>query len=377
MKILMLSGDPKILIEGSNAHSRARAYATLFDELHILITSSRGQDIKMYENLSLYSTGSRFGLTQRIWMLIRGLQICRQVNPTLITSQSPDDFGLIGFIVSKVINTALQLQIHTDIFSPFYKRASVKEWLRYHLAKTLIPRASCLRVVSKRIKDSITRELGVHETKISVLPIFTDITPFREARRDPDLEEKFKDFDFRMVSVGRFVEKEKNFSLLLDTMVEVRKEIPRSLLVIVGEGPDRSLYDQKIAVKDLRTNVMIEPWREDLPIYLKSFNLFLVSSNYEGWGRVSIEAMAAGLPIITTDVGLVGEVIQDNVHAIVVQPGDKSAIVTAVVDLWHDGKKRSLLRQNAIEKVEELSKYTWRQYLEHYERSLSNCGENF
>jgi glycosyltransferase involved in cell wall biosynthesis len=154
-----------------------------------------------------------------------------------------------------------------------------------------------------------------------------------------------------MISTGRFVDREKHFSLLFDVMAGVAGEIPRPLLVIAGDGPDRPAYERRIRDLGLGASVLLEPWRDDLPAFLKSFDLFLLPSNYEGWGRACIEAAAAGLPIIMTDVGLAGDVLVDGVSARVVPVGDDRAMARAVVELARDPDERRRLARAAKEAV--------------------------
>lgn len=374
MKVLAISGDPSMLIENSSAHARACDYAGLFEELHIIVAarevSSSPQGVN---NLYFYAAHGQSGLARRVRMLRLALKVSRMVRPAVITSQSPDDFGLIGYISAKMSRAPLQLQIHTDIFSPFYRRASWKEWCRVQLARFLIPRANCVRVVSERIKRSIQGELGYPEGKISVLPIFTDLDQFKSAVRDPDLEETLKESTFRMVSVGRLVDKEKNFSLLIEAMPKVLHAIPNAQLVIFGDGADQAQYENMIDNYELRRNVRIQASTSSIASLLKCFDLFLLTSNYEGWARVLLEAMASGLPVVTTDVGLAGEVLKHNENGIVIPVGQKDAIASAIIGLYRDPSHRARLAKAGLITASSLEPLTKGEYLSRYKASIGSC----
>jgi len=327
MKILMLSTDPAIAVAGSDVQKRMQEYAGLFDELHVVTIHASHSTIQN-DNLFVYPVSGRFGMYKR------GKGLCQHMKFDVITTQSPDEIGLIGWLLARKFHIPFQVQIHTDIFSPWYRDGSWKEYIRFLISRFLIPRANCLRVVSERIKRSLSHTL------ISVLPIYTDTSRFLNAERDPKIDERFRDYDFKMISVGRFVDKEKNFTMLIEMMREFISVCPRVLLVLVGDGVDKKKYEVLIAKYKLEKYVTIESLVHNLPSFLKSFDLFLSSSNYEGWGRVVIEAMAAGLPVVMTDVGLAGEVLRNGENGIVVPVGDRKTMLEACTFIFRNPEKR-------------------------------------
>jgi glycosyltransferase involved in cell wall biosynthesis len=373
MKLVVLGSDDRILVEGSRSNARMRRYAGLIDELHILVTCRRAGTNLRSGNLHLYPAAGRLGLARWFRLLRIGAAVCRQVRPDLISAQDPGAYGLAGYLLSRRYRIPLQVQVHTDVFSPHYARASWREWVRSWLAVFVLPRAACVRAASQRVADGIARRLGMPAWKITVLPIHTDLEEVRSARRQADTDERFRGFGFRMVSAGRFVEREKNFGLLLDVMVELVGEISRPLLVLVGDGPDRKLYEQSIHSHGLEGFVVVEPWRDDLPSFLKSFDLFVLPSNFEGFPRVCIEATAAGLPVVMTDVGSAGELFVNDVNAVVVPVGDAPAMARAIARLASDEKARRRLVRSAQEAVIRISHRSTAEYDQAYGRALEDC----
>ncbi len=343
MKLVVLGGDDSILVEGSRSQRRVHAYADLFDELHVIVAARSGRGTQFPDGLRTYAAlGS--SLPVRVGRMLRiGMSVCKEVHPDVISTENADLIGLIGYFLSRRFRVPLQVQVHTDIFSPYYRKASWREWLRFRAAVFILPRASGIRAVSKRVADNIQRRLAIPSSMSTVVPIQTDAAEFASAVRRPDIDERFHAFGFRMLSAGRFVEREKHFSLLFDVMAEIAGEIPRPLLVIAGDGPDRAAYEREIRTRRLGLSVVLESWRDDLPSFLKSFDLFLLPSNFEGWGRAGIEAAAAGLPVVMTDVGLAGELLVDGVSARVVPVGDARAMARAVVELYRDPDQRRRL----------------------------------
>ena len=125
--------------------------------------------------------------------------------------------------------------------------------------------------------------------------------------------------------------KEKNIGMAIEAMKEVVKERPKTGLIIVGDGPEREALELKTTNYKLKTNIIFENWTDDLASYYKTADLFLLTSNYEGYGRTIIEAMAANCPIVMTDVGLAGEVVKNYYNGIIVPAGDKKEMKEAIL----------------------------------------------
>lgn len=375
MKVLMISGDTGVFNEFSEVRARVTDYASLFDELHIVAVGKKKavKSEKISEsNLFLYSVSG--GLLLRFFRCLRMLmQICRRANIGVISAQGADEFGFLGFFVARRFGIPFQLQIHTDIMSPWYRRASWRERLRYYLAFFLIPRADCIRVVSQRVRKSLVSKFKIQDSRMSVLPIFTDLSHFLKAKSQQKADARFADYDFKIIAAGRFVDKEKNFGVLIEVMRDLVKARPRVLLVLVGEGPDRKHYELQIARLGIEKNVALEPWRDDLSSYYKIFDLFVLPSYYEGWGRSAVEALAAGLPVLMTDVGLAGEVIVGGNNGIIVPVGDYKALRDSLFSFFEDAALRKRLQEGVKSFQKNCLKETKERYLEEYRKSFECC----
>jgi len=230
------------------------------------------------------------------------------------------------------------------------------------------------RVVSARIKKSLIAQ-KINPEKIFVLPIFVDVERFNTASIKTNLKQKYPQFNFIILMAAR-LSPEKNIGLAIEAMAGIIKKYPKAGLVIVGSGPEENNLKLKIArlasraERDnlkLRDNIVLEPWTDDLISYLKSADLFLLTSNYEGWGMVVAEAAAAGCPIVMTDVGCAGELVVNNESGLVVPPGNKTALITALSRSLADESLRKKFKVNALEAAKKMP--TKRQYLADYRKS--------
>ncbi|TSC68448.1 MAG: glycosyltransferase, partial [Parcubacteria group bacterium Gr01-1014_66] len=295
-------------------------------------------------------------------------------NIQLISAQSPDEIGVIAFLLSRFFRKRLQLQVHTDILSPWYRKASTKELFRVLCARIVLPKADCIRVVSQRIARSLIAQLKISKNRITILPIFTDLRQFLTIPRGNSGEKTKEHKDtFHIISAGRFLEKEKQFSLLIHMMEVLRPRYPSLRVSMIGEGPSRHLYQQMIRQKRLEDAVQIYPWTDTLASFLADADLFVLVSRYEGWGRVVLEAMASELPVIMTDVGLAGEILVHEENGIVIPVGDTSALISWMEQLVQDEALRSRLASSARRQTRLLASVSYEAYLQQYKQSFSHC----
>ncbi len=106
--------------------------------------------------------------------------------------------------------------------------------------------------------------------------------------------------------------------------------------------------------------------------YYKTADLFLLTSNYEGYGRTIIEAMAAGCPVVMTDVGIAGEIIKDGYDGSVVPVGDAKKLEESLLKLIGDRVLRTNLALSAENTLRNLPGKN--EYLEEIKKTWENCG---
>jgi glycosyltransferase involved in cell wall biosynthesis len=299
----MISTDRKIFEKNSAVRARIVLYGTLVEHLDIVVLSKNKikQDI-LSSAVTAYSTCSG----NRLSALFRAIRIGQHFSGVnLVTAQDPFETGFIGWRIARTLSAPLELQVHTDFMSPYFATENIKNRIRVMLARFLLPRADCTRVVSERIKKSIAHFV---KTPISILPIFTDIKKFQNAPIAIDLHKKYPQFEKIILMVSR-LEKEKNISLALNTFAEVLKKYPKTGLIIVGDGSKKQKLMFHASRLILQKNVVFEGWQNNLVSYYKTADIFLQTSNYEGYGLSLMEAYAAGLPIVATNVGIVGDIV--------------------------------------------------------------------
>ncbi len=336
MKVLMISTDREIFRPASPARRRMVECGGLFSELHIIVfvpASAGFKTEKISLNALAYPTNSR----SKFLYILDAYRLAARVikeniaDDFVITAQDPFETGLVGFLLKKKFSIPLQLQAHTDFLSPYFRSESWLNYLRVLLALRLLRRANGIRVVSERIRVSLARVLGASAECAEVLPIFVDAKAIALVPAAP-IAERYPAHDFVVIMASR-LSKEKNIQLAIKAMVEVVKKYPKALLLIVGEGEELMRLRELARELGLSQNIAFLPWTDNLASYYKAADAYLLTSNHEGYGRSAVEAVAAGLPIVMTDVGVAGEIVVDGANGFVVPVGDGNAVTRAIIRL--------------------------------------------
>ncbi len=136
--------------------------------------------------------------------------------------------------------------------------------------------------------------------------------------------------------VGRFAAQKDPLTLL-----EAMRRLPAGTLLMVGEGPLRRRVEREVRTHALEGRVILLEPRPDIPEILAASDVFVLPSRWEGLPLVIIEAMMAGLPVVATRVGGVGELVEDGVTGLLEPPAHPQALADALQRLLADAALRA------------------------------------
>ena len=367
----MLSVDPRMLEKGSAVRARTVAYGSLVEELSVVLYTKPGfKQEKLASNVTVYPTNSAY----RFLFFFQAYRLGRKlIKPgTLVTSQD----GITNFVAVLLkwfYDIPLQVQIHTDFMSPYFLRGSPKNFLHYLGYRLGIAYADCVRVVSTRITRSIKEAGWSFKREPFVLPIFVDAEHFRTTPASIDLHVLYPNFETITLMLSR-LEPEKNITLALEAFAKIVSNFPKLGLVIVGEGSERAKLERCAASLGIRQSVVFAGWQHDLVSYYKTADIFLSTSNYEGYGMSLVEARAAGCPIVTTEVGVVGEkLIAPLVRVCPV--GDTACVAKNLQELIADPDLRRRISSEMLTTSLALPRDT-DEYLELHRDLLTRCFDS-
>ena len=127
---------------------------------------------------------------------------------------------------------------------------------------------------------------------------------------------------------------------LISAAAIVRQQVPDAHLVILGEGELRETLERQIKHLNLEKHVLLVGFRPDALAYLKSFDIFVMSSLMEGLGTSVLDAMACARPVVATRAGGIPEVVTE-AAATLVPPKDDQAMAREILALLDDPARRS------------------------------------
>ncbi|MBI2612503.1 glycosyltransferase [Candidatus Kaiserbacteria bacterium] len=307
MRVLLISTDRSIFAEESSTRRRHRAYAKYFDELHVLCISEGTPFAAVRDgNLTIYPSSPPAPFFSKLSRRIRAAYsiagIISRYGIDVVSVQDPFETGVAALIGMMGLGATFHVQVHTDFLSPNYRRLSLINRIRALIAGFVLRRASRIRVVSEHIKASIQEQYHLN-VPISALPIFADVERIHRASPDEKLLVRFAAYKTKLLVVSR-LEPEKNVGLAIRAFA---RSAPRDVcLIIVGSGSERLSLQRFAKRLNVAERVFFDADAEAAP-YFKFADLVLVPSKYEGYGLVIIEALAAGKPVLATDVGIARE----------------------------------------------------------------------
>ena len=179
-----------------------------------------------------------------------------------------------------------------------------------------------------------------------------------------------------ILSVGRFTDPRKNIRLLIDAYSRLRRVMPRAPRLVLAGRTGISAHDmahaQAVGVTDqldILTNITLDKLRT---LY-QNAAIFVLSSDEEGLGIVILEAMACGLPVISTDCGGPATAIQPDATGLLTPVGDAASLAAAMQSLLADRDRRRVMGQAARACIEDRFSLeaAGRVYLNSYDRLLS------
>jgi len=358
MKVLSIGTDRKVFDKNSQVFERVLGYASKMEESHILVFTLKKEGLlkQKINNLYLHPTNSFsqwFYVWDAYWLGKKIILDYGLVNQTVISTQDPFQTGFVGVYLSKKFNLPLQLQIHTDFLSNHFSK-SFFNLIRRIIAYFVIPSAQGIRVVSQVIKDSLEKQYNDLRVTIEILPVFVDIEKIINTKPSIDIKIKFPQFKFVILMASRLT-REKRIDVALEAFKKVLSRLSYVGLVIAGDGSERISLENLTNKLGLSNNVVFVGWQGDLVSFYKTANLFLLTSEYEGYGMSLIEAGACGCPIITTRVGIaLTSFFVDGKNASVCPVNDIECLSQSILELIMDNVKRELFKREMQDSIKSI-----------------------
>ena len=241
---------------------------------------------------------------------------------------------------------------------PFYDSMnSLKKWFYISLEKIGFRLAHANIAVSPRDRDkAVSCGIGSRDSYM-IIRSGVDFDEFRDARgKKAEAREKLGlPFDLPVVgSVMRFCQ-EKAPDIFVKVAASVIKHQPDVLFVLVGDGPLMKQTDRWIKSHNLRDNFLLVGSRKDIAEILPAFDVFLITSRTEGLPRALLECLAAGIPVVSTDVGGIHELVDGKRNGLLFHEGDVTALAGGVLSLLNSPSMVADLLSSVDDDIEPFS----------------------
>lgn len=248
-------------------------------------------------------------------------KLIRRERPDIIHTQSWA--GMDGVIARTITQQGKLVHSEHGRNLPYIHHEPTKRKVVRRCAYEL---ADAVFVVSEEMRQYFCRETGFANTRMRVIHNGVDVAEIERA--DPrGVREEFDLAlnDFVIGTVARFQET-KDLPTLVRAFAQLRQQQMHVKLLLIGDGAERGRLEQLAAELGVTADVIITGIRHDVPRLLRALDAFALSSLSEGLPISVLEAMAAGLPVVATSVGMLPELLCEGENGFLVTPRDFAAL---------------------------------------------------
>lgn len=341
MNLLMISGDRSVASGKESAFFQTlKGLSPSFERIDILCPRVRGSRTEcVFGNVFLHPASSGKFLFP-LWVRVAGKNLHDVHRHDVLTVHDYPPFlnGLSARLLLRRIRIPSVLEIHHIVGFP--RAASVSEWVGRWMTRTFIrshaKHFSAVRVVNGDVKTQLAA-WGVDTQKISIIPsVYLDLALLRS------IGQQKKSYDF--VFSGRLAGNKG-----LPTVLRALAKVPAATLLVIGDGPLRKKVERLTESLCIRPRVTFAGWlptMHDVAASMSSASVFIQHSSSEGNPRVAVEALALGLPVITTRVGIMPDIIEDGRNGLFVS-GATDDLVRAMQELAGTSDRIASMSQSA------------------------------
>lgn len=355
MNVLMISiGDTILSNPMGDTLVRQQEYADKLGHIDMIVFSPKKNHLntKHYENLSIYPTKSMNMLTFIFDVLAITNEIFKVKKIDVITTQDPFGTALVGYILKKKYNIPLHIQNHSCFLNNrlWITEKPILFSIFNQIAHFTLRHADRLRVVNTTEKEKYIHELGIPEAIIDIAPVPVN-TEFWQS--PPSEEEKLNFIQKYKIDItkpilawaGRPV-KVKNLPYLFSSIAKVQKK--NDVNFLIAGNMKNSYWD----MVDLKNKFQLQPIylgilsHQELKIMYYLTDIYLHTSNYEGFGLVVSDAQACGTVVVSRKTAGTQEIIEDGKSGYLIS-SDEKAFATQILDILQDKNHKARLSKYA------------------------------
>lgn len=274
----------------------------------------------------------------------------RNKDITLIHTHGYKGSILLSLIRKNIRRLPIVATLHGWTNTKKFSKLRLYEFLDRYL---LSYKDAVVLVSPSMLTDKRVIKARVDPEKLSVIENGVNFEDTQQDVKDDHISHTIQTFcqkDYVIGAIGR-LSREKGYDYLLTSIRRVLDKGHKVKLIILGEGNCRAELQEQINISGLSKHVLLVGYAENAKNYLQFFHVFVISSLTEGFPITLLEAMNAKIPVVSTRVGCLPEVLEKPDSGLLVSPQDPVALAEALMKLKNDPSLAIALADCGYEKV--------------------------
>lgn len=261
------------------------------------------------------------------------LRIILRTRPAIVHTHT-SKAGILGRLAARV--AGVPDIVHTPHGHLFYGHFHPAATEIFRVAeKIMAPVTTRYIALANGEKKDHMAYLNMASEKIAVIHSGVDIGKFRSSKVDISAKKRGLGLSAKgkIIGTAGWLLPIKGPVHLLNAMKPILAQHPNTRLVFAGKGGLEGELKQSARSMGISDNVSFLGWRGDMDEIMRILDIFVLPSLNEGMGRVVVEAMAAGNPIVASDTGGIPDLVEHGENGYLVPPGDEKALANAILSL--------------------------------------------
>ena len=252
--------------------------------------------------------------------------LIREFEPEIVVSHSSSDSWLVA-VATRFLRQKPAI-VRLRHISGAIARGPLNRWLYGRVPARVV-------TTSLAINNMLIDRLSLDPGHLVAIPTGTDLDRFRPGDRAAARARLGFPPETRLIGIVSTLRSWKGHRFLVTAMTDPRLASAR--LIVVGDGPQEPALRAQISDLGLGKRVTLAGRQDDVLPWLRAFEVFVLpSTGSEGVPQALMQAMACGLPVVTTAAGGIPELVRGGENGLVVPPGDPSALAEAIARLFND-----------------------------------------
>ncbi|MEM8530682.1 MAG: glycosyltransferase [Chloroflexota bacterium] len=285
-------------------------------------------------------------------VVVRAMAVLRWLRPSIVHFVLAAPRRCAEIVVAAWLTRVPQRLITFQLVMPIPQFGLMTGWIRRLNRQIQFRTVTQGVAVSEGNRQVLIEQYGFPPKRLLLIPNSVDVQQFQPHSPAHDLRTRWHvPLDAPLIGMVGRLSYQKGHTVLFEALPQVWEAFPQAHVALVGDGELRSELQTQAAQIDTNGRIHFVGQQQDMPRVLSTFNLFVLSSRYEGLSFAVLEAMATQQAIVATAVDGTSEVIEDGHTGLLVPPNDAKALANAMVQLLNDPALRHRMGKAAREVV--------------------------